>query len=95
MQRKLIDAKPGFKSVYKSTTYTFASEEAKAEFDAAPASFVPAANGIDVVTYDDDGDKLPGSLDFAVWYQGKLFLFSSQESLDKFVESPGDYADID
>ncbi|MBI5758727.1 MAG: hypothetical protein HZA46_09430 [Planctomycetales bacterium] len=94
-QRKLVDAQPAFKSEYQSATYTFASAEAKAEFDAAPASYAPAANGIDVVAYDDDGDKVPGSLDFAVWYQGKLFLFSSQDSLDKFVETPSDYADID
>jgi YHS domain-containing protein len=93
-QRKLVDAKPEFKSAYQSVTFTFASAEAKAEFDAAPASFAPAANGIDVVAYDDDGDKVPGTLDFAVWYQGKLFLFSSQDSLDKFVEDPADYADI-
>lgn len=93
-QRKLVDANPEFKSVYQSATFTFASAEAKAEFDAAPASFAPAANGIDVVAYDDDGDKVPGTLDFAVWYQGKLFLFSSQDSLDKFVEDPADYADI-
>jgi YHS domain-containing protein len=94
-QRKLADARPEFKSEYQSATYTFASAEAKAEFDAAPGSYAPAANGIDVVAYDDDGDKVPGSLDFAVWYQGKLFLFSSQDSLDKFVETPSDYADID
>jgi YHS domain-containing protein len=95
MQRKLVDANPAFKSVYQSAVYTFASAEAKEEFDAAPASFAPAAGGIDVVSYDDDGDKVAGSLDFAVWYQGRLFMFSSQESLDKFVESPGEYSDID
>lgn len=95
LQRKLVDSKPDFASDFQSVTYTFASAEAKAEFDADPASFVPAASGIDVVKYDDDGDKIPGSLEHAVWYQGKLFLFASQESLDKFVEDPADYADLD
>jgi YHS domain-containing protein len=94
-QRKLIDARPQFQSVYQSVVYTFASAEAKEEFDASPASFAPAAGGIDVVAYDDDGDKIPGSLEFAVWYQGRLFMFASQDSLDKFVESPAEYAKMD
>ena len=66
--------------------------EAKAKFDQDPARYAPAAYGADVVVLIRDKDVAEGSLDFAAWYKGNLYLFSSEETYSAFISEPVKYA---
>lgn len=90
--RELLDAQQDFYSSYRGQKFHFATAVAKDKFDADPQRYVPAAYGADVVVLIRDKDVAEGSLDFAAWYKGKLYLFSRGETHDTFVADPAKYA---
>jgi len=91
-ERDLKDARPQFQAEFEGQTYNFSSADAQARFEANPALYAPAAGGQDVVLGESQGERIEGSLDHAVWYKGRLFLFKSAESREAFEVSPADYA---
>ena len=93
--RELVDARPEFTSTHRGQRFHFATEEARDKFEEAPSRYVPAAYGADVVALSRDKDVLEGTLDFAAWYKGRLYLFGSQENYDAFIAEPTLFATID
>lgn len=91
-QRELIDAKPDFHSTFRGQKFHFADADAKLKFDEEPVRYAPAAYGADVVALTRDKDVVEGSLDFAAWFKGRLYLFGSEEAHDTFVADPSKYA---
>lgn len=91
-QRELKDAKPDFHSTFRGQKFHFADAEAKIKFDEEPARYAPAAYGADVVALTRDKDVIEGTLDFAAWFKGRLYLFGTQEAHDTFVANPALYA---
>jgi YHS domain-containing protein len=91
-QRNLADANPGYCSVYHGQRYCFSSSAAQACFDAAPHKYAPVAAGMDVVVKANTDQTVEGSLDFALWYKDRLYLFCSPESLQAFSGNPTAYA---
>jgi len=90
--RELKDAKPDFHSTFRGQKFHFADAEAKIKFDEEPARYAPAAYGADVVALTRDKDVVEGTLDFAAWFKGRLYLFGTQEAHDTFVADPATYA---
>ncbi len=90
--RELLDAQPEFYSSFRGQKFHFATPGAKDKFDADAQRYVPAAYGADVVVLIRDKDVAEGSLDFAAWYKGKLYLFSGAATHDTFVADPAKYA---
>lgn len=90
-ERDLKNALPEHTSTYKGRTYYFSSAEAKEAFDQQPESYAPAAGGIDVVLQKEKVSK-EGSLDHAVWYKDRLYLFTSPKTLEQFVATPSEFA---
>ncbi len=93
--RLLVDARPEFSSSYKSMNYQFASLENKLKFDREPAKYAPAAGGSDIVLLVDHQNDKEGTLDFASWYKGKLYLFSNQSNMDLFMKTPALYVGVE
>ncbi|QDV18170.1 YHS domain protein [Gimesia panareensis] len=93
--RLLVDARPEFSSSYKSMNYQFASLENKLKFDREPAKYAPAAGGSDIVILVDHQDDKEGTLDFASWYKGRLYLFSSKKNMDVFMKTPALYVGVE
>lgn len=91
-QRQLVDAVPVYSSTFESRRYYFSSVEAKGRFDFYPEKYAPIAAGTDVVVKKTSDQSVEGTLDFAVWYKDRLFLFSSPESLEAFSLNPAPYA---
>ncbi len=91
-ERELKDAKPEFHSQFRGQKFHFASAEAKAKFDQAPAGYAPAAYGADVVVLIRDKDVSEGTLDFAAWFKGQLYLFSSEETHAVFTADPAKFS---
>ncbi|MGQ0635057.1 MAG: hypothetical protein ACT4QC_10630 [Planctomycetaceae bacterium] len=90
-ERKLVEAKPQFASNHRGMTYMFSSAAAKATFEENPRKYVPASGGSDVVRLASGDTGVEGSLEYAAWYRGRLYLFSSAESRKAFVETPSRY----
>jgi len=91
-RRQLVDAVPVYSSVYQNRRYYFSSAEAQSHFDREPRKYAPVAGGIDVVAKVNSDQTVEGTLDFAVWYKDRLFLFSSPESVEAFSLNPLPYA---
>ena len=91
-ERELLDAKPEFFFTHRGQKFHFASAEARNKFEADPSNYAPAAYGADVVALGRDKDVVEGTLDFAAWFKGRLYLFGSQANYDVFVKSPVTYA---
>jgi len=92
--RELKDALSEFQSSYRGQKFHFASAEAKEKFDADPPRYAPAAYGADIVVLIRDKDVAEGTLDFAAWFKGRLYLFSSEDTNNAFLADPAKYAAV-
>ena len=90
-QQKLINSKSEFKSIYDSRIYFFSSSQARDSFESTPEHYAPAHGGKDIVMLRKDEKKVQGSLDHAVWFQNRLYMFSSADSLKTFIKTPKRY----
>jgi len=89
---ELIDTNPAFSSTFELKTYLFSSSDAKGQFDKNPSKYAPSHAGADVVSLASHDEAVEGSLDHAVWYRDRLYLFSSPESLATFNRAPAKFA---
>ncbi len=87
-ERTLKDGKAAYITFYHSKAYYFSSAESKATFDDQPDRYAPASHGNDVTLMALTGEVLEGSLDHAVWYKDRLYLFSTDENLKTFMAAP-------
>ncbi|MDG2390678.1 MAG: hypothetical protein P8M30_15325 [Planctomycetaceae bacterium] len=91
--RDLIDALPSFRSTYNLRTYHFSSLELKIEFDKDPRKYVPAYDGNDPILLSTQSEEREGSLDYALWFKGRLYLFTTHDNLTVFQLDPVLYAE--
>jgi YHS domain-containing protein len=87
-ERDLKDGRLAFAASYHGENYYLASAEAQAAFERNPAKYAPAAHGYDLALAAITGELREGSLDHAVWYRDRLYLFTSSESLKTFAAAP-------
>lgn len=90
--RELVDARPQFQVAFNGRIYNLSSEEAKAKFETEPELYAPAAGGQDVVLASQKQTDSEGSLDHAVWFRNRLYLFTTQQSLIEFELTPAKFA---
>jgi len=93
-QRELIASSDEFKSLFAGKEYQFSSAEAKQSFDSNPRMYVPAVGGQDIVRLAEGDRGVTGSLAHAAWYRGRLYLFSSNSTLQQFVAAPAQFATL-
>ncbi|MEZ6064459.1 MAG: hypothetical protein R3B90_01850 [Planctomycetaceae bacterium] len=91
-ERALVDARAEYTAVHAGRRYYFSSPVARAHFEAMPEEYAPMEGGCDVVHLSMTGERAAGSLDHAVWFRGRLYLFSSAETLETFVSAPSIHA---
>jgi protein disulfide-isomerase len=78
--------------VHLGRTYLFAGPEQWQRFFANPEKYAPALSGLDVVLAIERNQFVPGDRRYGGYYDGKLYLFSSEETLQKFDHEPHRYA---
>jgi YHS domain-containing protein len=76
---------------HEGRTYLFAGPEEQNRFYANPEKYAPILAGDDVVPLIDQGERLPGRREHGAWYQGRVYLFSSEANLQKFSADPNRY----
>ena len=72
--------------------YFLASASELERFRRKPTRFAPRLEGCDVVRHLDTGRKMAGSIKYAYFYDGGLYLFVDAESKARFFSSPVRYA---
>jgi YHS domain-containing protein len=91
--RELLDSQIEYQATFEGKTWFFSSARAKAKFLENPRKFVPVAGGADVVVLAHSRQDVPGTLDHALWFRERLYLFSSAESCQTFLRNPKQYAE--
>ncbi|MBN2293478.1 MAG: thioredoxin family protein [Pirellulales bacterium] len=72
-------------------TYLFTSLENQQKFLRTPDRYSPVGLGNDIVVLLESGRTVPGQRKHGVSFAGRIYLFSSQESLDAFTKQPRVY----
>ncbi|MFM7159960.1 MAG: hypothetical protein ACKO3P_06275 [Planctomycetaceae bacterium] len=93
-QRELVPVQADIQSRFGGKVYQFSSAEAREAFDANPRRYMPSLNGFDVVRNAFGERQVAGSLQYAAWYRGRLYLFQSAQTLQMFVQTPGRYVEF-
>jgi protein disulfide-isomerase len=81
-----------FGVIHLGRTYLFAGAEQWQRFFANPEKYAPVLSGMDVVMAVERKEFLPGDRRFGGYFENKLYLFSSEETLQKFNREPHRYA---
>ena len=79
-------------AAYEGCVYQFAGSDQLERFLANPSRFTPAGSGLDLVQAIDGKQRVAGRTNYCVTYQGRLYMFSSAASLDRFHQNPERYA---
>jgi len=79
---------PQWGAIHRGRTYLFTSQRSQKMFLADPDRYSPMLSGYDPVRYIERGEKVPGLRKHGMWFNGKMYLFADELSLDRFWGSP-------
>ena len=78
--------------IHRGRLYLFASPEHQQRFWANPDRYSPVAAGQDPVMALDQGQTMEGRREHGVFFEGRVYLFASEGSLQRFSQAPQRYA---
>jgi YHS domain-containing protein/thiol-disulfide isomerase/thioredoxin len=81
-----------FGAIHRGRTFLFMGEEQRQQFLANPDAYCPVFSGMDPVMLLDDNQVVEGSRRYGFEYRGAFYLFSNQQSMDRFKSQPDQYA---
>jgi YHS domain-containing protein len=82
---------PRWNATFQGMTFYFSSAMQRECFLVDLERYVPAYSGSDAVLLIEGNRAVPGKVDFCVSYAGRIYMFSSAESLAKFRQEPKRY----
>jgi len=85
---------PAYCTMYHGHIFRFASMETLVAFAQNPAKYIPIAMGEDIVFMVERNKRIEGNRKFGAWFQGRVFLFSCQETLNAFADRPEYFMEI-
>ena len=89
-----VTGKTEFSLHYRERFFLFSSKEAMIIFAKNPYHYTPVAMGEDVVQMLQGGQRIKGKRHYGAWYQGRIYLFVTQENFDAFAQRPSYFADF-
>ena len=81
-----------YRAIHRGRTYLFTGPEQQRTFFKDPDRYAPVISGNDIVQAMEKGQAVPGKREHGVFYNGHIFLFADEVSLDKFSKNPAFYA---
>lgn len=93
-QTKWVRGDPRFGIAHRGHVYLFTTEAEKQRFWQDPDRYAPILSGNDPVAFAEAGQLLMGSRRHGVFFRNQIFMFSSEENLQRFWTSPQRYADV-
>jgi YHS domain-containing protein len=91
-KQQWVAGDPRWGAIHRGRTYLFAGPEQQRRFFADPDRYAPVVSGNDVVLAVEQGQVAPGMREYGVFYKDRIYLFSNQESLERFARNPSAYA---
>jgi len=92
VERELwVPGDPRWGLIHEGRTYLFSGPAERARFDAAPDRYAPVLSGCDVVLAAEQQWMVPGRIEHGAWYNGRIYLFSTEETLRRFDQNPPRY----
>ncbi len=85
--------KKAWGAIHRGRTYLFAGEEERRRFLANPDRYAPISSGDDVVLLLEQGRSVSGYREHGVQFEGHVYLFTAEDTLNKFRSNPHYYAD--
>lgn len=79
-------------AVHRGRTYLFAGPTEQQRFLANPDHYSPVMSGNDPVLALEGGQAVPGHREHGVFYEGRVYLFAGEQSLQRFSQNPQRYA---
>jgi YHS domain-containing protein len=86
------EGNPEFGVIHRGRTFLFAGAEQRDQFRANPDSYSPVFAGLDPVLLLDEQKTVEGSRALGFRYGDAFYLFSSEETKQKFAANPQGYA---
>lgn len=80
-----------FQAVFEGRRYLFADETKQQIFLGNPGRYAPVCSGNDIVRLTDEQRESEGSTSYGVASHGRIYLFDSPETRDKFETSARTY----
>lgn len=77
---------------HRGKVYLFANEECRKAFYDNPDYYSPALAGLDPVLFLERSQSAPGTIKHGVEYNGQIYLFSSEQTLNRFRQHAEQYA---
>jgi len=91
-EERWVRGDPRWSVVYGGRTFLLSGPEQQQRFLSAAERYLPAFAGDDAVQAVEGGAHVAGSPQHSVFCGGKVYLFSSAESLSRFQQAPHRYA---
>lgn len=86
-----VKGNPRFGVIHRGRLYLFAGPDEARRFYLDPERYSPVLSGNDLVTAIDQGKMVVGRREHGAWYEGRLYLFSTEESYHRFDQDPQRY----
>jgi len=86
--------KTEFSLHYRDRFFLFSSKEAMLAFSKNSHFYTPVAMGEDIVQMLQGGQRVKGKRHYGAWYQGRIYLFTTQENYNIFAQRPSYFADF-
>ena len=80
-------------AIHEGHTYLFAGQDEQRRFFADPNRYAPVHGGNDVVLAVEQKQVVPGGRRHGVTYVGRVYLFTDEANLQKFMKNPRYYAE--
>lgn len=93
--KKWVKGDPRFSVNFDGKTYLFPSEEQRQMFLDNPEKYTPVLGGDCTVCKVEQGERIPGSVQYSVLHAGRLYLFPGEEQKRMFMANPSKYEDAD
>ena len=85
--------KKAWGAIHRGRTYLFAGAEERRRFLADPDRYAPVSSGDDVVLLLEQGRSVSGYREHGLQFDGHVYLFADEGTLEKFRSNPRYYAD--
>ena len=85
--------KKAWGAIHRGRTYLFAGPEEQRRFLADPDRYAPVSSGDDVVLLLEQGRSVSGCREHGLQFDGHVYLFAGEGTLEKFRSNPHYYAD--
>jgi len=90
-KQRWVLGNPRWGARHEGRTYLFAGPEEQQKFLANPDRYAPVLSGMDVVQLVEATQLTEGRREHGAWFGGRVYLFSSEESYQKFSLDPYRY----